>query len=132
MRRKKGKFMALILKVKQHAPVGFNDYPCLQNMETKRLYVDTCLGNPESLKHDENGINKYDEYVGYNIPGRWCTFKEEPETPLKKDVFFQLEKKIIIPFECPECHANGKAIVENGHFGYAACPACGKIVEIEE
>jgi hypothetical protein len=80
----------MILRVKRIKPVGLQDYPALRNVETKRVYVDTCLGIPKELEHDNQGYNSHGEYVAYNIPGRWCTFNKEPECPLKKDIEFEL------------------------------------------
>jgi hypothetical protein len=80
----------MILRVKRISPVGLQDYPALRNVDTGRVYVDTCLGIPKELEHDAEGNNSHGEYVNYNIPGRWCTFHEEPECPLRKDIEFIL------------------------------------------
>lgn len=86
----KEKKIMITLKVKKIPPVGAHDYPALKNVTTGRIYVDTCLGIADALKFGDDGYNKFGEFVGYNIPGRWCTFHEEPECPLKKDVQFEL------------------------------------------
>ena len=81
----------ITLRVKKISPVGFNHYPALKNIDTGKIYVDTSLGayknNAFTIDHD---YNTFGEYIGYNIPGTWCTFHLEPEIPLKHNIHFDL------------------------------------------
>lgn len=80
------------IKVKRIENRGVHgEYPALRNTETGMVYVDTTLAIPRFLKCDSNGENIHGDFVGYNIPGCWHTFKHEPECPIKRDVVFVLE-----------------------------------------
>lgn len=79
------------INVKRINPVGFCDYPALQNTKTGQIYVDVCLADSKALECDETGHNRHGEFVNYNIKGAWHIFCEEPEMPLRKDLEFVLE-----------------------------------------
>jgi hypothetical protein len=83
----------IVLKVKQIPPIGINDYPALKNVDSGRIYVDTCLGINRYLQANESGFNDYGDYVKFNIPGAWHSFNgEEPDCPLHHDVVFEIQK----------------------------------------
>jgi hypothetical protein len=73
--------MPIELKVKRMPPDDWGR-PRLKNVESGRIYVDISIGR---IEHQP---------VKYNVPGAWHTVSgpnDEPDCPLKKDVFFILE-----------------------------------------
>ena len=79
------------LQVKRISNRGTHgEYPALQNVNTGAVYVDITLGIDRHLIADANGENRSGEFVGYNIPGAWNTFNQEPECPLRRDIAFEL------------------------------------------
>ena len=67
------------LKVKK-LPADFWSRPCLQNIQTGRIYVDVSCGD-----------ERY-QPTKYNIPGDWHTVTEEdePDRSLRPDINFIL------------------------------------------
>jgi len=80
------------IKVKRTRNMGdYGEYPALRNVDTGKVYVDICLGLADRITPDSDGLNRFGDYVGYNIRGHWHTYEGEPECALRRDIKFILE-----------------------------------------
>lgn len=79
------------LRVKRIENRGqFGEYPALRNIDNGAVYVDITLGIPHHLTADANGENRHGYFVGYNIPGAWNLYEQEPVCALRRDIQFEI------------------------------------------